>query len=80
MDLLIQNVRLESKFRDVLIQDGKFAQIAPRIAIDALARSPQVLDGAGQAILHVFRPGSHPCATCKPRLHQQPHNPLRPRP
>ena len=51
MDLLVQNVRLDSKIQDVLIQDGKFAQIAPRIEIEALPRTPQTLDGTGQALL-----------------------------
>ena len=54
MDLLIQNVRLGAEIRDVLIQNGKFAQIAPRIEVAALARAPQSLDGTGQAILPSF--------------------------
>ena len=54
MDLLIQNVRLGSENRDILIQNGKFAQIAPRIEVSALEKAPQTLDGAGQAILPSF--------------------------
>lgn len=54
MDLLIQNVRLGSDLRDILVQNGKFAEIAPRIDPDTLARSPQLLDGTGQAILPSF--------------------------
>ena len=54
MDLLIQNVRLGSEIRDVLIQKGLFAQIAPKIDPAALPRAPQTLDGTGQALLPSF--------------------------
>lgn len=54
MDLLIQNVRLDSEIRDVLIQDGQFAQIAPRIELKALPKAPQMLDGTGRALLPSF--------------------------
>ncbi len=54
MDLLIQQVRLGSEIRDVLIQNGQFAQIAPKIEKDTLSAIPQVLDGTGQAILPSF--------------------------
>ena len=54
MDLLIQQVRLDSKPCDILIRDGRFAQIAPRIGIETLERSPQVIDGTGRAILPSF--------------------------
>ena len=54
MDLLIQNVRLGPEIRDILVKNGKFAQIAPRIDPETLAPSPQLLDGSGQAILPSF--------------------------
>ena len=54
MDLLIQNVLLGAEIRDILIQNGKFAQIAPHIEIEALPKAPQTLDGTGQAILPSF--------------------------
>ena len=54
MDLLIHNVRLDSKSRDVLIQNGRFAQIAPRIEVDALPRATQILEGGGMALLPSF--------------------------
>ncbi len=54
MDLLLHNVRLDSKPRDVLIQNGRFAQIAPRIEVDALPRATQILEGGGMALLPSF--------------------------
>ncbi|NCD23418.1 MAG: amidohydrolase [Spartobacteria bacterium] len=54
MDLLIQNVRFGAENRDILIQNGKFAQIAPRIEVSTLEKAPQTLDGTGQAILPSF--------------------------
>ena len=54
MDLLIQNIRLGAENRDILIQNGKFAQIAPKIEVSALEKAPQTLDGTGQAILPSF--------------------------
>ena len=54
MDLLIQHIRLEGKTRDVLIQNGRFSQIAPRIDADALSRTVQKLDGNGLALLPSF--------------------------
>ncbi|HOO21398.1 MAG TPA: amidohydrolase [Kiritimatiellia bacterium] len=54
MDLLIQHVRLNGKPRDVLIQNGRFSQIAPRIDPEALSRTVQKLDGDGLALLPSF--------------------------
>jgi len=54
MDLLIQQVRLDSQIQDVLIQQGRFSRIETHIAIDDLASIPQVLDGRGQALLPSF--------------------------
>ena len=54
MDLLIKSIRLGSEIRDVLIQNGKFSQIAPHIEVAALPKAPQTLDGTGQAILPSF--------------------------
>ena len=54
MDLLIQKARLGAEFRDILIQNGRFARIEP--AIDPLSLSPstQTLEAEGQAILPSF--------------------------
>ena len=54
MDLLIQKARLGAEFRDILIQNGRFARIEP--AIDPLSLSPstQMLEAEGQAILPSF--------------------------
>jgi len=54
MDLLIQKTRLGAEFRDILIQNGRFARIEP--AIDPLSLSPstQMLEAEGQAILPSF--------------------------
>jgi 5-methylthioadenosine/S-adenosylhomocysteine deaminase len=54
MDLLIQKTRLGREFRDILIQNGRFARIEP--AIDPLSLSPstQMLEAEGQAILPSF--------------------------
>ena len=54
MDLLIQNARMGPDMRDVLIQDGRFARIEPRIDPAALASPPQVLDADGLALLPSF--------------------------
>ncbi len=54
MDLLIQNVRLGPETRDILIHDGRFARIEPKIDPASLSPSPQILGGAGQAILPSF--------------------------
>ena len=54
MDLLIQNVRLGPEIQDVLIQNGLFSKIAPKIDPAGLAKAPQTLDGTGQAVLPSF--------------------------
>ena len=54
MDLLIQNARLGRDSRDLLIQQGRFTQIAPRIEPDFLPHAPQTLDASGLAILPSF--------------------------
>ncbi len=54
MDLLIQNVRLGSETRDILIQNGLFSKIEPQIDISSLSKPPQTLDGTGLAILPSF--------------------------
>ena len=54
MDLLIQNVRLDSKNQDIFIQNGHFAKIEPKIEPSSLPKAPQMLDGAGLAILPSF--------------------------
>ncbi|HAL93026.1 MAG TPA: chlorohydrolase [Verrucomicrobia bacterium] len=54
MDLLIQHVRHGQEFRDILIQNGRFSRIEPHIDPATLLRSPQTLDGTGQAILPSF--------------------------
>ena len=47
MDLLIQSARMGQDLRDILIQDGRFARIEPRIDPAGLASPPQLLDAAG---------------------------------
>ena len=54
MDLLIQNVRLNSKIQDILIQNGRFAKIEAKIDPASLPKAPQTLDGTGMAILPSF--------------------------
>lgn len=54
MDILIQQVRLGSEIRDVLIQNGKFAAIAPHIEPASLPRLPQIIEGHGYALLPSF--------------------------
>jgi 5-methylthioadenosine/S-adenosylhomocysteine deaminase len=54
MDLLIQNVRLGPKSRDILIQNGHFARIEAQIDPATLPRAPQTLDATRQAILPSF--------------------------
>ena len=54
MDLLIQNVRLGSEIADVLVQEGLFAKIDPKIDPAGLPRAPQTLDGTGLALLPSF--------------------------
>jgi 5-methylthioadenosine/S-adenosylhomocysteine deaminase len=50
MSLLIRNVLLEDRNVDILIQDGRFARIAPSLATEA----DVVLDGSGKAVLPSF--------------------------
>ena len=53
MDLLIQHARLGPENRDILIQNGRFTRIEPRI--DPASLPPhQALDAAGMAILPSF--------------------------
>jgi 5-methylthioadenosine/S-adenosylhomocysteine deaminase len=53
MDLLIQHAKLGQEIRDVLIQNGRFARIEPRI--DPAALPPhQALDATGLALLPSF--------------------------
>lgn len=54
MDLLIQHVRLEGETSDILIQEGHFTRIAPRIDAESLSRVAQTLDATGMAILPSF--------------------------
>lgn len=54
MDLLIQRVRLGQDICDILIQEGRFARIAPQIDVVTLPRVPYTLDGTGMAILPSF--------------------------
>ena len=54
MDLLIQNARLNRENRDVLIQNGRFSRIEPRIDPAALPPTTQILAASGQAILPSF--------------------------
>ena len=54
MDLLIQKARLGAEFRDILIQNGRFARIEPAIDLLSLSPSTQTLEAEGQAILPSF--------------------------
>lgn len=54
MDLLIQSARLGGEIRDILIKNGKFHEISPKIDPDLLGPQVQVLDAAGMAILASF--------------------------
>jgi len=54
MDLLLQNVRLGTKTRDILIQQGRFTRIESHIEESSLPTRPQILDGTGQALLPSF--------------------------
>ena len=54
MDLLIQNVRLDSKNQDILVQNGVFSKIEPEIDPSRLPKAPQMLDGTGLAVLPSF--------------------------
>ena len=54
MDLLIQQARLGQETRDILIQQGRFSKIAPRIEPDFLPNPHQKLDASGLAILPSF--------------------------
>ena len=54
MDLLIQNVRLGSEIRDILVEKGRYSKIEPKISPDTLSRPPQTLDGTGLALLPAF--------------------------
>lgn len=54
MDLLIQNVLIEEKPRDILIRNGRFEKIEPVMDAASLSPNPQILDGTGQIILPSF--------------------------
>ncbi len=54
MDVLIQNARLDGESRDVLIQNGRFVRIEPRIPPETLDKPHQTLDATGLALLPSF--------------------------
>ena len=54
MNLLIQRARLDGQIRDVLIRNGRFAQIEPHLDPATLGTPLQILDAHGLAILPSF--------------------------
>lgn len=54
MDLLIQQARLGNETRDILIQQGRFARIEPRLDPATLSPNLQTIDASGLAILPSF--------------------------